>query len=308
MIARTAGLSGGFRAGGDVRRRVVQGAGRRTASTAPGRSRATTPPARPARRRRLRHLPRADETCPPGSGLSVSGAAGPGRKTVKADDGAAWTFHAPAGTTVRRVKVWRYTAAAVEHRRRRHAGRRGRHLVGHRPRGRLDAGGATCSPGETCSGTTPSPTRPTAARARRPSTRPTRRDLRRHRPAGGQLGPPVHAAASRRTRCASPRTVTDSTNAGLELRGATVTVEDLAAPERGAQRAASTAGCSRAIARTLVASDSAGVRSAAGARRRRRAGRTALRLRLPPRRAVSRRPRRARSTSPAWPTAATRSR
>ena len=33
------------------------------------------------------------------------------KRTVKVDDGAGWTFRAPAGTTIRRVEIGRNTAA-----------------------------------------------------------------------------------------------------------------------------------------------------------------------------------------------------
>src|SRR5262249_10232333 len=33
------------------------------------------------------------------------------KTTVKADDGAAWTFHAPDGTNVKNVTLWRYGTA-----------------------------------------------------------------------------------------------------------------------------------------------------------------------------------------------------
>ncbi len=47
--------------------------------------------------------------CAPLTGVNVSTVLA--RRTVKVDDGAGWTFRAPAGTTIRRVEVGRNTAA-----------------------------------------------------------------------------------------------------------------------------------------------------------------------------------------------------
>jgi hypothetical protein len=47
--------------------------------------------------------------CAPTTGIGLATVAA--RRTVKVDDGAGWTFRAPAGTTIRRVEIGRNTAA-----------------------------------------------------------------------------------------------------------------------------------------------------------------------------------------------------
>lgn len=200
-----------------------------------------------------------NETCLPASGLSVSGTAGPGRKTVKPEDGAAWTFRAPAGTTVRRVKVWRYTAAATSV-----------DDAGTPPvedgiwaviaRVGTDAGGATVLPGETCSGATPSPMQGIYCRTGEATFNPN---------AGvtyDNIGQPVVSWGIQCTQRPGVQTPSycftgDSTSsyAGLELRGADVTVEDLAAPDVSATGLGD-GWLQPGAARTLVASDVTGIR------------------------------------------------
>jgi hypothetical protein len=48
-------------------------------------------------------------TCAPTTGIGFGSVAA--KRTVKVDDGAGWTFRAPAGTTIRRVEIGRNTAA-----------------------------------------------------------------------------------------------------------------------------------------------------------------------------------------------------
>ena len=47
------------------------------------------------------------------SGAGVTFTSVPAKQTVNVDDGAAWVFRAPAGTTVKRVQVWRNAATAA---------------------------------------------------------------------------------------------------------------------------------------------------------------------------------------------------
>ena len=47
--------------------------------------------------------------CAPTTGVNLGTVAA--KRTVKVDDGAGWTFRAPAGTTIRRVEIGRNTAA-----------------------------------------------------------------------------------------------------------------------------------------------------------------------------------------------------
>jgi hypothetical protein len=174
---------------------------------------------------------------------------------VKADDGAGWTFRAPAGTTVRRVKVWRYTAAAVS------TDDTGTAVSEAGvwsviARAGTSAGGSRVLAGETCPGTVVGADPPYCRTGESvfDATKGVTYD---------DIDAPV---VSWGLQCTEALCFTSGTrdanasNAGLELRGAVVTVEDLVAPELslaggvdGWQQSGS--------ARSLVATDSAGIRS-----------------------------------------------
>ncbi len=56
-------------------------------------------------------LPSATDVSKCNAGYGVSLQSLNARRTVKASEGAAWTFHAPEGTTVQRIQIWRFGEA-----------------------------------------------------------------------------------------------------------------------------------------------------------------------------------------------------
>ena len=223
--------------------------------------------------------PDPSDTCSSGSGVLLTTL--PNKQAVNVDDGAAWVFRAPAGATVKRVQIWRTAATRVS--------------VDDAATGGVENGwwtlfaragdavaGRVVLGGETCPGNTP--TAPDTLYCRKgnanyPATAPVSYDI----------GEPV---VSWGVQCVGPTTTSLCfTGNGAErlaylyLQAAIVTVDDPIAPVVAV----------RVCRRRPPAHEPdvhrerlglGGHPDAAGAGRRRRARRRALRLRLPPDRAL----------------------
>jgi hypothetical protein len=213
---------------------------------------ATDKPAPPASRFVLN--PASPDACESPIGVSITSQAA--KQTVMVDDGAAWVFRAPAGTTVKRMQVWRNTATAAS--------------VDDAGTGGVENGwwtlyaragdriaGQVVLAAETCPGN--APTAPDTVYCRRgganfPATVPVTYDV----------GRPV---VSWSVQCTGPATTSlcftgngSGRHAHLHLQGAVVTVDDPVAPAVDPGLPAD--GVRRTNESfTATAADSAGIRS-----------------------------------------------
>jgi hypothetical protein len=179
--------------------------------------------------------PASVEKCDTPAGLLLNSLSGPA--TVRVDDGAGFTFRAPAGTTVRDISVWRYTAARMT------SATAGSPYWVSVARAGTAAGGSLIlggSPGKDyCAGN--APTTPYPAYCVTGTAGYTAASI----PATyASIGQPVItwgiecAAATPTAQCATASAATatpsNEAHAGVQFQGAKVTVEDLVPPEIGA--------------------------------------------------------------------------
>ncbi|HET6546916.1 MAG TPA: hypothetical protein VFG79_00575, partial [Solirubrobacter sp.] len=188
--------------------------------------------------------------CAPAVGAQFSTAGA--KRSVKVDDGAAWTFRAPAGTIVRRVQIWRHgtARASTDDPNTAHVENGWWNVVARAGDG---PGGRVVLSGEICSGALPAPTYCATGGAFAAGSSVTL-----------DIGEPVVAWG---VQCAGTAITSwcftgDGTtfHARFDLQAARVTVEDLVAPELAPDLPA---GGARRPGDPIAASatDSAGIRS-----------------------------------------------
>ncbi len=180
------------------------------------------------------------------------------KRTVKTDDGAGWTFQAPAGTTVKTVQIWRYTSSRVSQNDAATAPDESNSWVSIARAGAV-AGGPTIigtpSGPDYCSGTTA--TYPLYCHTGMPGFSPaslvTYTDIGEPIVSWG-----IQCAGAPAALCFTAGADAAS-NAGIDLQGARVTVDDPVAPDAGTDAGAAWRRGTDVV--TAGGTDSSGIKS-----------------------------------------------